>query len=377
MIKIFASTFLVVALFSLPASDALADSLGDNFSRVWKEMNNLSEEAREKLMDPDRGHKTAMEFLTFRSPRYVRLLDEAIEILGVTEVGDFIDEINKLKLRDRELDEEDTELRRKKVVAPESSWNPLADTKKSIEKRLAAIPEEKEENRRRVEQLKSLAQEKMSERGVNLGDEEINYFIVSAEGDELVRLMNMAANMKSLQKVMERELRDNPDNINLARIYTGMYLLSLEAWAKAHENALEKIAGYRDGVKKYRDVARKNLDEAKRSVRGSSPDEKIHYERIIAMNEKTMEAADLYSDLLSRRANYLNSNKKAIDRKIKLARGTYGTIENGAAFVSMINSSFDEFRLLAEFEMPELKTIYNGPLLNAFNEISFKIKNEK
>lgn len=377
MIKIFASTFLVVALFSLPASDALADSLGDNFSRVWKEMNNLSEEAREKLMDPDRGHKTAMEFLTFRSPRYVRLLDEVIEILGVTEVGDFIDEINKLKLRDRELDEEDTELRRKKVVAPESSWNPLADTKKSIEKRLAAIPEEKEENRRRVEQLKSLAQEKMSERGVNLGDEEINYFIVSAEGDELVRLMNMAANMKSLQKVMERELRDNPDNINLARIYTGMYLLSLEAWAKAHENALEKIAGYRDGVKKYRDVARKNLDEAKRSVRGSSPDEKIHYERIIAMNEKTMEAADLYSDLLSRRANYLNSNKKAIDRKIKLARGTYGTIENGAAFVSMINSSFDEFRLLAEFEMPELKTIYNGPLLNAFNEISFKIKNEK
>ncbi|MBD5608102.1 MAG: hypothetical protein HDQ93_04550 [Desulfovibrio sp.] len=229
MIKFIASTFLVVAFSSLWPGIAFPESLGDNFSRVWKEMNNLSEDARQKLMDPDRDHRTAMEFITFRSPYYARLLDKTIETLGSTEVGDYIDEINKIKLLDRELDKEDTELRRKKVVAPQSSWNPLADTKKSIEKRLAAIPEEKEEHRKRVEELKSLAQEKMSERGVNLGDEEINYFIISAEGDELVLLMNMAANMKSLQTVMERELRENPDNINLARIYTAMYLLSLEA----------------------------------------------------------------------------------------------------------------------------------------------------
>ena len=364
-------------LLIFSGSSALADSLGANFSRLWKEMNALGEEAKNSLMDPDRNRKTAMEFFTFRSPRYIRLLNEAIKVLGVTEASEYLDHINNLKIKNMELDEEDTELRRKKVAAPESSWNPLADTRKSIDKRLATIPEEKALNSRRIEELKIQVRQKLAERGVNLGEEQINYFVVSAEGEELARLTNMAANMKSLQTVMEKELRSNPDNINLARIYTGVYLLSLEAWAQAHDKTLEKIREYREGAKKYRSIAKNNLDEAKRNARGSSAAEKAHYERIRSMNEKTIEVADLYIDLLKRRAAYLANNKKEIDRKIKLARGAYGTIENGAAFIDMVNAGFDDFSLLVDFGTPELKTIYDGPLLNAFNEISWKIKNEK
>lgn len=267
MLKYFACAVLSVFLCGVAAE--ASENSEARFARVWTEIGELSEKAREKFNDADRNKKTALEFMTGRAPYYARLLNDAIEILGVSEASEYINTINELRLKERRLDEEETTLKRKRVAAPASSWNPLADTKKSIDARLAAIPREKAEGQEQIGDLTERAREALAGEGVNLSGEEINYFVVSAEGNELLALMNMAGNMKKLQRVMERELEANPGDINLARIYTGMYLLCLDAWSQAHKSALEKFADYRAKVKNYRAVAEKNLLDA-RSARGSA-----------------------------------------------------------------------------------------------------------
>ena len=50
---------------------------------------------------------------------------------------------------------------------------------------------------------------------------------------------------------------------------------------------------------------------------------------------------------------------------------------NGSSLISLVNSGSKEYALLVNFEMPELKTIYDTAMLNAFTEISERIKQEQ
>lgn len=95
------------------------------------------------------------------------------------------------------------------------------------------------------------------------------------------------------------------------------------------------------------------------------------------MNKKTIEVAGLYEDLLTRRSKSLDAAKRNIDKKVAVARSAYSTIENGGAFVALTNEGLNEYRLLTDFQAPELKTIYDSALIGAFNDVSWKIKNEK
>lgn len=367
---------MIASLFGAPAQCG-ADSASGHFQNMWKKFSEVCDEAS-ALIDSDEPQKrTAMEIITFRKPKYTRLLREARDILAESEAREQFEEIDSLRLRNRELEAELVDLRRARIAAPDSSYNPLKLTRERIDKKLAAIPREIADNNARIEALKSGILEILRASGLPLEANELDYFLISAEGDELLGLMAMAGNMKRIQKVIEAEIAADSGNVALARAYAGMYLVSLEAYAAAHEAAMANISDYRRKLLPIASEAKKNYQEAQRLKKLLPEEERGHLEANLKINSRTLEVAEMYDSLLQRRSGSLARAGSELKNRVDLARNTYRTLANGSNLIALVNNSSNEYALLINFEMPELKTIYDAAMLNAFMEIAEKIKNEK
>ncbi len=347
------------------------------FSKVWRKFSEVSNEAARLATDADRNSRTLMEFLTAREPKYVRLLKKAQDILSDSEAREQFDKIDELTLKNKALQEKIVTLKRDRISAPLTSYNPLADTKERIDKKLAGCAAEIEENKRQIEALKAEVAQILKKNGIALSAEEVDYFVVSAEGSELVRLMAIAGNTKRIQGVIERELQQDKNNVNLAKYYTGMYFISLETYMAAHDAVLAKIPEYRKKVSEISQEAARNRDEAFSLKRSASGGDAANITANIAINERIIAVAKMYDELLKKRMALLRQSRENVEKKVRIASNTYRTISNGSALISLVNTESGEFSLLVSFDMPELKMIYDGAMLNAFIEISDRIKAEK
>lgn len=371
---IFIAPLIFVLLFCSPL---MAQELDPAFQQVWSNFSDICGDVGALMASDNRNQKTMLETVTFREPKYMRLLEEAREILGTSATTGQFAEIEKLRVKNRKLEHEIVELRHKRISAPESSWNPLAETRKSIDKKLASLPEDIEANKKAIAALKQEIIRAFNAQGLTIGESELDYFLVSAEGDEILHLVNMAENMKRMQKVMEKELEKDGNNVDMARMYAGMYLVSLDAYTHAHDTAVKNISGYREKLGKIADEAKNNYDEAKRLKSIAAPEDLANLDANAGINARTMEIAEMYDSLLERRAKNLADARNSLGRRVDVARNTYKTVLNGSSLIGLISQGSNDYALLTNFEMPELRTIYDDAMLNAFADIAEKIRLEQ
>lgn len=357
------------------------------FARLWKDMARLSEKAAELGAGEAAGKPTFLETITARRPRYVRLLQDAGEILGGSEAGDLFRSLNRLRARNIDLGRETAALKRERLTAPAESRFDLVDqamarlhvakTKRSIDARLQAIAAEIAENTASMADLQQEICASLGRSGFRMSPEEVGYFVISAEGDELFHLILIAGNMRKMQRAIEAVMREDPDNVELARSYAGMYMISLDAYAAAHDTAISRIAGCRGRIAGIIDGAVRNMQEARSLKRRADAADARNLDANIRINEQAIGAARMYDSLLERRTVSLGRAREALALKADMAKNTYRTLVNGSSLISLVSAASSDFRLLADFEMPELRTIYDTAMLNAFTDIAEKIRQEK
>ena len=347
-----------------------------SFMKVWKDFSKISDEAITMATDSQKNSRTLLEFLTAREPKYVRLLKKSQEILSDSEAQEEFNTIDELTLKNKKLQETIVQLQKERISAPLSSYNPMALTKERIDKKINQAQQEIQENKLSIAKLQDNVLKILSKNGLQLSPEEINYFVVSAEGSELVKLMSIAINMKKIQEVIERELINDKNNVNLAKYYTGIYFIALETYLSAHDTILENIPKYRHKNKEIAKEAQANRDEAIKLRRSASPSDLQYLEANIKINDRIFAVSRMYDELLKRRSDALQQSRQSIERKVSVASNTYKTIVNGSSLISLVNNEGSEFALLMNFDMPELKMIYDGPMLNSFIEIAERIRQE-
>lgn len=346
------------------------------FPKRVAKISEICKEAVPYITNPERNSRTFGEVITRREPKYARLLKEAQEVLGISEAADEFDAINKLRLKNRELRHKITELKRKKIEVPRDSRIPFTTTQTSINREIEALENEIDENNIQVESLKGKILEIFFEHQISLKEKELEYFLMSAEGDDLINLVTIANNMERIQHLIEKELSGDPNNVQLAKSYTGMYLVSLDAYSNAHVAAIENIRNYRNKLENIFNEAENNYKEAVKLKARSNGDNFSHIDSNIALNKKTLEIVRLYDGLLERRIGNLRASRSAINEKVQIARNTYKTLDNGSMLINLVANASNEYAMLVNFEMPELNSIYDTGMLNAFMDISEKIKEE-
>lgn len=353
-------------------NDDISEALSNQVARIVE----ICNEAVPYLNNPDRYSRTFAEAVTFREPKYARLLKEAQEALGISEAEEEFDAINKLRLRNRNLKKTINELRKKKLLVPRDSRIPFVTTQASINKEIEALENEIIDNKVKAESLKATILEIFFNHNLSFTEKELDYFLISAEGDDLLTLMTIANNMKRIQELIEKELAADPNNVDLVKSYTGIYLVTLEAYGNAHDAVISNIRDYRVKLDDIFLNAENNYKEALRLKAQSNGVNVANIESNLMLNKKTLEIIKLYDGLLERRIENLRQSKANIAQKVKIARNTYKTLANGSMLVNLVAKAGDEYAMVINFEMPELKNIYDAGLLTAFMDITEKIKGE-
>lgn len=337
----------------------------------------ICEEATPYINNENRFKPTIGETVTFREPKYARLLKEAQKVLGVSEAEDEFDAINELRLKNRKIRKEITELKKKRLLVPKSSRIPFATTQESLNREIESLENEIMDNREKIELIKDKILEIFYAHNLKLQENELEYFLISAEGDDLLTLMTIANNMKRIQELIEKELATDPNNVELAKSYTGMYLVSLDAYGNAYEAVLANISNYRTKLDNIFLEAESNYNEALRLKAHVNSENTAHINSNLALNKKTLEIIRLYDSLLERRIENLRKSRANVNQKVKIARNTYKTLENGSILINLVAKADEEYSLVINFEMPELKSIYDTGMLNAFMDIAERIRYDK
>lgn len=380
MLRIF---FVLISIFWMCSMPAYALELEldpslletKTFQKIWSKLANASQDAKDLLGSEDRESRSFSEIVTFRDSKYNRLLREAREILCNSEANAQFEKIERLQLKNRKLNQEITSLKTERIGAPSESRNPLTRTKKDIDRRLAEIPQDIQDNNEAILALQAEIIAILKKSGIELEPMQLNYFLVAAEGDDLLDLMNIANNMQKIQLVIEKELLEDKNNIELARVYTGMYLMSLDSYFQAHEVAVNNIIEYRKRLLSIGNEAINNVREAEAFLQSAKDaGDKANLKSNIALGKQTLSVVKKYDSLLERRAASLLKAAEKVGEKVAYARNTYKTITNGSSLLRLINTAENDYRLLTNFKMPELKQIYDAGLMNELAKISEKIK---
>lgn len=328
------------------------------------------------MASDNKDSRTIGDIVLHRQPKYARLLKEAQEVLGVSDASDEFDQINKLRMKTKAAKEEITELKKKRLLVPQKSWLPFATTQETIKSDIERLDKEIIANNIAITELRAKVLAIFQRNQLSITDKELEYFLISAEGDDLLTLMNIAHNMKRLQEMIEKELVSDPNNVQLAKSYTGMYLVSLDAYAHAHEAAIDHIHNYRSKLDDIFLEAENNYNEGIRLKSQADRDDNSHIDANLALNKKTLEIVQLYDGLLQRRIENLHISRANVEKKVNIARNTYRTLANGSMLINLVSSASNEYSLLVNFEMPELNNLYDTGMLTAFMDISERIKEE-
>lgn len=364
---------LLLACLFTPA--AFTHGAGDYFlNNVWTGFTKIANQAADLAVGDNPTHKTAIEYITFREPKYIRLLNEAQEILGESEFRDLFLKIEDLRLQTGRNQDRIVALKKERPGAPDDSLNPLKTTRKSIDKKIAELNAENTAMDSRIAALKDNLLAALAAKGIKISAGELDYLFISAEGDELFRLMNLAENMKNIQNTIAVELAAEPGNMELAKSYAGIYLVSLEAYAHAHDTSVGRIGEYRKSLEKIIIEAQHNHAESRELLRKASDEEQASLKANLGISERTLDVARTYDSILTKRIAAITDSRRRLDHKIRIARNTFRTIMNGSSLISLVNNGENDYFLLSGFELPELNVIYDRALMAEFDQIAGRIK---
>ncbi|WP_373217137.1 hypothetical protein [Parasutterella excrementihominis] len=369
-IKVGLITSLLFLSCSFAYANFSAEATQEHFQKTWQNISKVSQEVNKVAGERE---KTALETITFRQPKYLRLVDKAQDILGDSAITSRVNKAKRLLTKNEEVRKEIEMLEIEIQASPtESSWNPLTKTKESIEKKILSLNEDILKNENKISSLKNEILDIFQKQGVEITPEQLEYFLISTEGSDLVKLLSFAENMKQIQSSMEAQLKGHPDNLALGRYYAGMYLVSLEAYSHAIEEVIKNFGVYAEKLIVIKNEARKNLAES-RNMSVSEEERKILKENDM-INNRTVEVVDLYRKLLNKRIQNLRNQKRAIDKKVAVAQNTYNTLKNSGSLIALIKTADKDFSMILGFSMPELKTIYSQGLMKEFTEISGRLR---
>lgn len=162
-------TGLIASVLFLACSFANAESSVENpqghFQETWQDISKISQEVNEVA---GKRERTALETITLRQPKYLRLVEKAQDILGDSAITPHVNNAKKLLAKNEEIRKEIEKLEIEIQASPVESWNPLTKTRESIEKKIQSLNEDFLKNENEISAQKKMILEILQKQGAEI-----------------------------------------------------------------------------------------------------------------------------------------------------------------------------------------------------------------
>ncbi len=351
---------------STPEERLAYDIDGEAFGKCWKSLSDLRQEYPDVVAGKDD---------TFFKRHTKSFAREAFEIIATDAGLKKFDEIKNYQKKIAANQAEINDLSANRLGYPNESSNPFAMTRDKCDKKIADLTQRNGEYERAIKINAMELRQDLNRYGEIIDKNYLDYLIVSAEGENVLQLINTANVLKQIQFAIKQQMeRSGSGNASQIEQYTGIYLVLLMAWDEAHQVAMKNISeNYLPKLQKLRAEAVKNQEDAQRLME-ANPNERAGLEANIRINDNTIRVADTCNRILLTKKDELIQSQKKIESKIAVAQNTYNTVKTGTGLLQLINDASQEYEAVLNFEPPVLDTIYEEKMLDIFKEVSAKLK---
>ena len=372
----------LVVLFLLSASSVFAASEDSLPSYLVEKWGSLTGTLSDALSLRDRQEKLPASAWfgadrTSNARKIDELLDRALEILVQGQAGDLRRQALELRTEIPKLRLEADGLRNRRISAPESSRLPWVRTRAKIDERLSELNGEIADRERALSAVDAQLAEALRALGLQLDDRQIDVLLSSVTGDDLLQNAVVFANVRVVVEKLAELSREDRDNLEVNRRYSGLYLVLNDLLIHTREELVRKIDGeYKPRLgeigKEAEALRREAL--AKASQTGYSDAQKKSFALNAESNAMTLRVAELYTQLLDSQRKGILDNLADLRRNRDLAENTYRTVRSSGDLRNLIRSGLELFDSIHALAMPEILPFENEAIRREFEEINKRLK---
>ena len=372
----------LVVLFLLSASSVFAASEDSLPSYLVEKWGSLTGTLSDALSLRDRQEKLPASAWfgadrTSNARKIDELLDRALEILVQGQAGDLRRQALELRTEIPKLRLEADGLRNRRISAPESSRLPWVRTRAKIDERLSELNGEIADRERALSAVDAQLAEALRALGLQLDDRQIDVLLSSVTGDDLLQNAVVFANVRVVVEKLAELSREDRDNLEVNRRYSGLYLVLNDLLIHTREELVRKIDGeYKPRLgeigKEAEALRREAL--AKASQTGYSDAQKKSFALNAESNAMTLRVAELYMQLLDSQRKGILDNLADLRRSRDLAENTYRTVRSSGDLRNLIRSGLELFDSIHALAMPEILPFENEAIRREFEEINKRLK---
>ncbi|MEM9942859.1 MAG: hypothetical protein AAF939_14945 [Planctomycetota bacterium] len=383
--RYFAVVFLLVAVpFSATAygqSDEVARQESEEIGQFFEQAHSALDQALEIFDDAQkRPAEKDLAFYDFLSrtkeSQEVKVegyLDAAGEALGISSISNRRIKIAQMRKQIADSQKNISIYRRKKVSAPDRTYNPLVVTKSGYDTKI----EEAEEKIRVVTDAIAVEKESLVEDlnriGMELDPESVDHLLESITGDEFVRVSIIFDNAKQFAAELERLTNETGEDLETAKKYYGIYLMLLKTVYQLQDKFVENVdKEYYPKLDEFAQQAQNNIREAKRAIEAGG--DRNVLQNNIASNQLTYDAAIFYKNSLTHQKHQMMTAQLETKKNILTATNTYKTVALSRDVAALLATSRRAFDSISGLSVPDLRPFKNQKVRDAFSQMTEELR---
>jgi hypothetical protein len=302
-----------------------------------------------------------------------QLLDEAVEILSVSNTNNIRQAIRAEDETIREMKQDIAKYHQAQITAPvNSTWKTtIAD----YEVKIKQLTESIEQSKTHISKLKAQFAQQLSNKGLSISTEQLDVLLSSVVGDDIIKSSIVYDHIKQISQQLMILTEKSGEDINISQRYYGMYTVLLKILLHMQQNFINKIDNqYLPKIANII-IEVKNINVTTGNLLRSIHD-KTHRKHLFAnlqAQNLTLQTAELYKKhLVTQRYKIAKAIIKT-SQDLQIAQNTYKTVRIGGELINLLRSSNKSFEILLNIQVPDLLIFENKQMKHEFAILTQKL----
>lgn len=309
------------------------------------------------------------------------LLDDAIQVLEVSQVTDYRQRIRELQTNIRDSHTAISEYRRKRLSAPNASEqgridkvNPLVKSREQFNELVEEEEKRIEDNEAELARLKKEFTAELNKIGLVIDEDGVDSLLGSISGDDFVSMVSVFDNIKQLTTQLQALTDESGESLDTAKRYYGMYVVLVETMDRLQHTFVQDVET--EHIPKLREFslqAQENIYEARQLIQSDGGDAEVLRANIVS-NETTQKAARLYIQHLQDSARMVARENKQTKRNLATAKNTYNTVRLSSDVATLMQTGRRNFEALMQLQLPTVREFGNDAIKKEFERMTLELR---
>jgi hypothetical protein len=301
------------------------------------------------------------------------LLDEAVDVLSVSNTAQTRKHIRLLEEQIREIKQTISEYRQARISAPiRSTW---AKTVADYDAKIKELKELIIRNEKRIVELKIQFSQELSDTGLIINTEQVEVLLSSVVGDDIIKSSVVYDNVKKISQQLMKLTINSKEDIEISKRYYGMYTVLLKTLLHMQETFIDNIDDkYLPKIEKIVTDVKELHADTKYLLHNKI--DKNHRKLLLAnldAQNLTLKTAALYKKhLIAQRGKMVIAMQKSA-ADFQIADNTYKTVRVSGELINLLRSSQKSFDLLLNIQVPDLLVFQNLQMKQEFAILTKKL----